>query len=539
MIRYTSERQLPLAGFLLPFGGTLSPDNRWVKLSHKIPWDDLVKGYHDKMNSGHGRPAKNGRLVIGAVIIKHKLNLSDEETVLQIQENPYLQYFVGFSRYQDKPPFVPSLFVEIRRRMGSEAFDVFEKAIFSRLEASRPQKPATRKSPPDSTTGIGGNEDAPKSDVDCNSKGKDSARQAEVVATGPAGDHKGKLIIDATVANQAIKYPTDLGLLNEAREISEQLIDDLARQSGSKRPRTYREQARERYLALAKNKKPGKKLLRKGLRQQLQYIRRNLSYIDQLLDTFEKFPLSPRNQRLYWIIQHVYAQQREMHQNKTNRCDDRIVSISQPYVRPIVRGKAGHNVEFGAKLSVSLVDGVARIDHLSWDAFSEGQDLEAQVENYKSRYGCYPEVVLADGVYGTRVNRNFLKANGIRFGGKPLGRPKKQMALNAEEIKKARAQRKRDARERIPIEGKFGQGKNGYRLNYIRARTMKTAEAWIRSIFLVMNLLILSRIFHALKEFSLKFIFGPYFSDRFLSLMPELEWCGLGIHKSFRERTAF
>ena len=355
MIRYTSERQLPLAGFLLPFGGTLSPDNRWVKLSHKIPWGDLVKGYHDQMNSGHGRPAKNGRLVIGAVIIKHKLNLSDEETVLQIQENPYLQYFVGFSRYQDKPPFVPILFVEIRRRMGSEAFDVFEQAIFSRLEASRPKKPATRKSPPASATGAGGgSEDAPKSGADCNSKEKGSACQAEVVATEPAYAHKGKLIIDATVANQAIKYPTDLGLLNEAREISEQLIDDLARESGIKKPRTYREQSRERYLALAKNKKPGKKLLRKGLRQQLQYIRRNLSYIEQLLDTFEKFPLSPRNQRLYWIIQHVYAQQREMHQNKTNRCDDRIVSISQPYVRPIVRGKAGRKVEFGAKLSVSL-----------------------------------------------------------------------------------------------------------------------------------------------------------------------------------------
>ena len=535
MIRYTSERQLPLAGFLLPFGGTLSPDNRWVKLSHKIPWDDLVKGYYDKMNSDHGRPAKNGRLVIGAVIIKHKLNLSDEETVLQIQENPYLQYFVGFSRYQDKPPFVPSLFVEIRRRMGSEAFDVFEQAIFSRLEASRPKKPAPSKSPPASATGTDGSEDAPRSGVDCKSKEKDSALQAEVIATEPAGDHKGKLIIDATVANQAIKYPTDLGLLNEAREISEQLIDDLARQSGSKKPRTYREQARERYLALAKNKKLGKKLLRKGLRQQLQYIRRNLSYVDRLLDTFEKFPLSPRNQRLYWIIQHVYAQQCEMHQNKTNRCNDRIVNISQPYVRPIVRGKAGHNVEFGAKLSVSLVDGVARIDSLSWDAFSEGQDLVAQVENYKSRYGCYPEVVLADGVYGTKANRNFLKEKGIRFGGKPLGRPKKQTALNAEEIKKAKAQRKKDARERIPIEGKFGQGKNGYRLNYIRARTMKTAEAWIRSIFLVMNLLILSRIFHALKEFSLKFIFGPYFSDRPLSLMSALEWFGLGAHKSFRE----
>ena len=177
-----------------------------------------------------------------------------------------------------------------------------------------------------------------------------------------------------------------------------------------------------------------------------------------------------------------------------NRCDDRIVNISQPHVRPIVRGKAGHDVEFGSKISVSLVDNIATIDHLGRDAFNEGQDLQAQVENYKTRYGYYPKVVLADGIYGTRVNRNYLKEKGIRFGGKPLGRPKKQTELNAEEIKNLKAQRKQDALERIPIEGKFGQGKNGYRLNYIRARTMKTAKAWIRSIFLVMNLLILNRI---------------------------------------------
>lgn len=91
-------------------------------------------------------------------------------------------------------------------------------------------------------------------------------------------------------------------------------------------------------------------------------------------------------------------------------------------------------MEFGAKISVSLVDGIAKIDNLSWDTFNEGHDLQAQVENYKSRYGYYPEVVLADGIYGTRENRNSLKEKGICFGGKPPGRPKKQTALHAEEI---------------------------------------------------------------------------------------------------------
>ena len=163
------------------------------------------------MNAGHGRSAKNGRLVIGAVIIKHKLNLSDEETVQQIQENPYLQYFVGFSRYQDKPPFVPSLFVEIRRRMGSEAFDVFEKAIFAKLEASRTKKPVVKKSPPDAAPGSRGSEEAPRSCADGKSEENGSAQKVEVAPVEPADEHQGKLIIDATVANQAIKYPTDHG----------------------------------------------------------------------------------------------------------------------------------------------------------------------------------------------------------------------------------------------------------------------------------------------------------------------------------------
>ncbi len=206
----------------------------------------------------------------------------------------------------------------------------------------------------------------------------------------------------------------------------------------------------------------------------------------------------------YWVIQHVYQQQWDMYQSKTRRCDHRIVSISQPYVRPIVRGKLDKPVEFGAKLSVSLTgDGLAQVDHLRWDAFHEGQDLVAQVEAYLDRYGHYPEKVLADPAYGTRNNRDYLKQRGIHFAGKPLGRPKQETDENREHLKQAKEQRRQDYLQRIPIEGKFGQGKNGYRLNYIRAKRANTSFAWINSIFLVMNLLILARIFFALKKGSL------------------------------------
>jgi len=152
-------------------------------------------------------------------------------------------------------------------------------------------------------------------------------------------------------------------------------------------------------------------------------------------------------------------------------------------------------VEFGAKLSVSLTDeGIARVDHLRWDGFYEGHDLKSQVEAYHRRYGYYPEVVLGDPSYGSRDNRKFLKKHAIRFAGKPLGRPPEITNENRQEIERLRAQRREEYLQRIPIEGKFGQGKNGYRLNYIRAKLASTSSAWINSIFLVMNLLILLRV---------------------------------------------
>jgi hypothetical protein len=137
MIRYTSDRQLPLEGFSLPFGGRLNPENRWIKWNKVIPRDEFVIGYYRNPDPNQGRPAKNAGLVIGALIIKHKLTLSDEETVLQIQENPYLQYFVGFSSFQDERPPAPGLFVEIRKRMGKDVFSAFEEVILEKLALSK------------------------------------------------------------------------------------------------------------------------------------------------------------------------------------------------------------------------------------------------------------------------------------------------------------------------------------------------------------------------------------------------------------------
>ena len=218
MIRYRSQKQLPLADFEWPFQVALDAQNRWVKLSQCIPWDDLAEGYYCGFSAGQGRPAKDARLVIGAVIIKHKLCLSDEETVQQIQENPYLQYFVGLPGYQMQVPFVPSLFVEIRKRMGPAVFEVFHGAVVDAVERERVSSKASRSDDSD-------DQDPPATRIE-----KSGPEE-------PPGN-QGKLILDATVAEQAIRYPTDLSLLNEAREFSEQIIDLLyAKSALTKKPR--------------------------------------------------------------------------------------------------------------------------------------------------------------------------------------------------------------------------------------------------------------------------------------------------------------
>ena len=372
--------------------------------------------------------------------------------------------------------------MEIRKRMGPSVFETFQTAIVDSVEKA---KTGQKKAAGSKSDGDDDNGPPPAS-------GGDS--QAE------APTHQGQLILDATVAPQAIRYPTDLSLLNEARAFSEQIIDLLyPKTDWTKKPRTYREKAHKAYLGIAKQRRPSGKARRRGIKQQLQYVRRNLGHIERLLSDWPEGSPVPLPRWLlcrYWVIQHVYAQQWEMYRTKSRRCDDRIVSISQPYVRPIIRGKLSKPVEFGAKLSVSLNgEGVAYVDHLRWDAFHEGGDLKSQVEAYRARHGDYPEVVLGDPVNGTRENRLYLKGRGIRFAGKPLGCPPKVTEANRAALKRQKAQRREEYRQRIPIEGKFGQGKNGYRLDSIRAKRADTSFAWINSIFLVMNLLVLLRIF--------------------------------------------
>ena len=135
MIRYTSQHQLRFENFTTPFEQTLLPSNRWVILAGVTPWDELAKVYHRQMSIDQGRGAVDTRLIIGALIVKHMLKLDDREVIATLQENIYLQYFVGFSSFQTKIAFDPSLFVTLRNRMGLSEFDDWSLAVIAQIEA--------------------------------------------------------------------------------------------------------------------------------------------------------------------------------------------------------------------------------------------------------------------------------------------------------------------------------------------------------------------------------------------------------------------
>ena len=465
MFRYQSQNQLTIKEFEMPFEAELNPTNRWVVMSQMIPWDEFARAYQKNFPSRRGAPTIDARIVLGVVIIKHLLKLDDQGAIEMIQENPYMQYFLGLKSFTSNAVMDPSLLVHIRKRID---LSVFEKLTDELIRE-----------------GLKLNKQTPEDHED-DEQGDDIDNTSDDVQL----PNKGKLQIDATVADADIKFPTDLDLLNDSRKKAEDLIDYLCVELGIKeKPRTYRRNARKAYLNLSKKKRKTEKELRKGIRQQLGFVRRDIKIINQLLDRSQQIGLGglfDKHQRKYFfVIQHVFSQQESMFKGKVHSVDDRIVSIHQPHVRPIVRGKAKSKVEFGAKINVSLHDGYARIDHFDWNAYNEGTDLIMQVERYRELHGHYPKVVLVDKIYLNRENRRWLKEHGISHTGDPLGRKRVVNPPSAYQKRKKRS----ECAERNQIEGKFGQGKRGYNLNNIRARLSSTSTSWIAAIIFVMNIL--------------------------------------------------
>ena len=443
----------------------LDPDNEWIKLSKLVPWREFDLKYADNFRSKKGQRAIDSRMALGALLIKPAYKaMSDEDITREIAMNPYLQYFLGLHEYRYECPFDPSMMTRFRQRITPEMLSWVNDQIIGRKTEDEKHD----------------------DDDDSDSSGQDDENK-ESEGT-PTEDNEGTLILDATCAPQNIRFPTDASLLNEAREKAEDIIDTLHEMgfSEGKKPRTYREKAHRKYNSFSKNRKKTVKLIRKTVKQQLGYLSRDLGIID---DYEHRHPgclgkLSAKQQKLLQVIRVLYSQQEYMYRTGTHKVPDRIVSVTQDWVRPIVRGKQTADVEFGAKVEMSVVDGFLRIEDLRWDAYNESTTLQNSVESYRKAYGHYPAKVLADTIFRTRENLRYCKKLGIHLNGPKLGKP----FADPEEAKRHKKLEWLESGERGEIERNFGVGKRRYSLDCIVTKMKETSEVMIHSIVLFMNL---------------------------------------------------
>ena len=465
---------------------TLKSSNRWIKLATLIPWDNIDDIYAKNFTSNSGPKALPSRMALGSLIIQIKLNLTDEETVNQITENPYLQYFIGLRAFQDEPPFDASMMTHFRKRLNLQDIKNIDQILHNN-----------------------------------HTKKKQKNRDSTSVSsdTNPL-QNKGKLIVDASCAPADIQYPTDLGLLNKAREKSELIIDILWKTRDNKeqknKPRTYRKKGRRAFVKILKQKSPSKKKVRSAINVQLCCLKRNFETIENLKKHASLTTLGNSLYKDLLVINSLYQQQLEMYQQRKHSVKDRIVSISQPHIRPIVRGKAGAKTEFGAKFSISVIDGWNFLDTVSFDAYNEGKELIAQIEKYKERLGFYPKSVHADKIYRNQTNRKFCKENGIRLSGPKLGRPTKDIKKRTEQ----KIQEYADEGARNIVEGRFGIGKRRYGLDKIMTKLKATSETVIALIFMVMNL---DGVTHFLGSFYKKTIYYSHVIRTVIKLIGKIE----------------
>jgi hypothetical protein len=356
-----------------------------------------------------------------------------------IMETPMLQYFLGLDDFMMDPPFDYTLLCKYRQLIG---IDLAKEMIDTLLKTNKVIQPQ---------------------------------RDKKI-------SHEGSLSIDATAVPVNITYPTDLKLLNQVRVKTEEIIDKAHDpETEPIKPRTYREEARSEYLKYAKAKRLSNNKRRTALRKQLQYIRRNIDIIETRIASGQ-YILNEEQTESFNTCKTIYEQQTTMWENKTNKIEDRIVSLHQPHIRCIVRGKAGKPYEFGPKIAVSKVNGYIYLDELSFDNFNESKTLKPIIENYKEKHNVYPTVVRADKIYQTRENKVYCSSLGIRLSGKPLGRPKKNPDESEEEL------RLEDFKQRQEIEGVFGVAKTRYGLDKLMTKLPDSQIASIGLVFFVMNL---------------------------------------------------
>lgn len=387
------------------------------KIYQSIPWSALVSAMGLK-NNRKGRAQlfpPQGRLAL--MFLKNYSGLSDSRLIEQLNGNLEWQFFcgiyLGFSRI-DNFKIVSQIRCELSSKMD---IDKLEKILYDYWQ--------------------------------------------------PHISEPEKMVVDATCYESGVRYPTDVKLLWECVEWCNRRMIKVSSMLCQPRLRTKYLKWARRYVSYSKMRKK-RKVRRDALRRSsLALIHKLLAFLDQ-----HKDKLSVAELKKLATIHQVYSQQHAFF-HEGIKPTDRIVSLDKPYVRPIVRGKEIKPVEFGAKVNKVQIDGISFIEHISFDAFHEGNRFKQSVYKIQSLTRKKIKVVGADAIYATNANRNFVSRWGIKTDFKAKGRRPKDYK-EAQKLKgmitKERASR---------LEGSFGKDKEHYHLRKIKARTQANEILWI------------------------------------------------------------
>lgn len=465
------NKNISFMDFNESFGVKLNPNHPLVKIANIIPWEKLEDDYKSLFPSHTGRSSFSFRTAFATMILSAYTQVSDRKLCQEISENIYYQYFLGFEQFSTKVPFCHTTVQNFRKRIDPEMVMKINEDLCNYLNER-----------------INGEIEIPAETQyafdfsDNNQSEEEEETSIEIV---PDKFNFGTAIIDATCSPSNIKYPQDYQLLNDARKATEKMLDKLHKQNNksSLKPKTYRRILDKDFLRMAKMKKKNKSKLNSLKLRLLNSLRRNIRYIKD----YEKMGIYLPDKDLQKLetIKKIHEQQKYMFDNKTNKVKDRIVSLDQPFIRPIVRGKVKSPVEFGAKYDVCIrQDGLARLEKISFDPYNESEVLIDVIEKFKSSTGFYPKRVLVDKIYRTRKNINFCTEHNIRISGPKLGRPAKDEEISSKE----KQQSKKDNVDRLEVERFFSKTKRCYGANLIRTRLQETTITTIGFTVIAANL---------------------------------------------------
>lgn len=426
-------------GLLAPF---LDSENELFKIAKTLDWVKLSDKLSEFYSSDNGRPTKSSRLKIGLLVLKHLYKLSDKDTLKTLKENIYAQYLCNISLEGTKKCLNSSTLTYFRKQIGLKGIKFIEEEVL------------------------------------------DSLKRAKLL--------KNKILVcDTTVVPSGIAYPTDISLLEKVRAKAVGYLEK-AKQFTADTYRTYKRTARKVFITYQKIRHHTIQSRRRVQRKILQFSKRNVA---QLKNALEKISQGANNslnkiknkvQEQFLKQAHAFLvtasniveQQKDIY--KRLPVKERIVSVHQPHLRPMVRGKYPVEVEFGPKILLNLKNNFLFLEHLSFNNISDSQLLDISLKGYQERFGSLPAQLAADRGFWSKDNHQLAVDYGI-----------KKIAIENKgksSYLKGKPFRERLRRLRCKIEAKISLAKRKYGLDCTRYRIPQGEEIWVRLGLIALNL---------------------------------------------------